>query len=83
LLRAPWLTDEEQGRLEYRNRKHRAVSAIRELVEDRLDMDRRGDPRLPAMTATEVLLELGYRTPTNAQCKDCATVLRDTDRAAQ
>ena len=72
-----WLTGEEQATLESLNRKHRTVSVIRELIEDRLDVSRKDDPNLPAMTPTELLIELNYQHPSNSRAKECASVLRE------
>jgi predicted P-loop ATPase len=72
-----WLKDEEQAYLEERNRDHRTVSAIYESISSSLDLSRRGDPNLPAMTATELLTRLGFKSPRNAQCKECAATLRE------
>jgi predicted P-loop ATPase len=72
-----WLTDEEQCALEERNRDHRAASVIRELIESGLDLARRGDAGLKAMSATEVLGRIGLKHLTNSQARECGSVLRD------
>ena len=42
-----------------------------------VDMNRAKDSNLSAMTATEVLIEIGIKYPTNTQSKECAAVLRE------
>jgi putative DNA primase/helicase len=71
-----WLTPEEEKALEERNQQHRTVSAIRDILEVELDFDKpESDWRL--MTATEVLLGIGIKNPTNPQARDCGNYLRD------
>lgn len=72
-----WLTRDEEKMLEAQNVAHRSVSVIREQLIESFDMERKDFPNWPAMTAIQVLLELGYDRPTNPQCKDCASHLRD------
>ena len=72
-----WLTDHEEAGINDRNLDHRAVSAIRECVEGIVDVERRGAAGLRAVSATELLVKLGYKTPTNSQCKECHAVLRE------
>lgn len=72
-----WLTAHEEAGINHFNLDHRAVSAVRERVEGVVDVERRGVPGLRAVSATELLVRLGYKTPTNAQCKECHTVLRE------
>lgn len=73
-----WLTDEEEAMLERLNRDHRVVSAIRERIEDVLDLELITDPHNPAMTPTELLTTvLGMARPTNGQCRDCGAALRE------
>ena len=73
-----WLTDDEEAMLERLNRDHRVVSAIRERIEDVLDLELKTDPHNPAMTPTELLTTiLGMARPTNAQCRDCGAALRE------
>ena len=71
-----WLTSQEEQWLEAQNRDHRRISVIRELVLDCTD------PNIPrdnckAFTATEVLKQLGIDRPSNAQAKECASILRE------
>lgn len=72
-----WLTDAEERRLEELNKVHRAVSAIRERMLGAIDLDRLKSDGLPAFTASELLSSIGIERPTNAQCKECAIVLRE------
>lgn len=72
-----WLTSEEEALLELHNKKHRAVSVIRERILDALDLDRINESGLSAMTATQVLQTIDIKSPTNAQSKECAGILRE------
>jgi len=71
-----WLTEQEEQRLEEQNKDHRRVSVIRELVLGGVDSTINPDKR-KAMTATQVLKQLGIERPSNAQAKECAYVLRE------
>jgi putative DNA primase/helicase len=72
-----WLTADEEALLELHNSAHRSVSVLRERILDRLDLDRKGDGNLPAMTPTELLATIGIGHPSNSQCKECGQVLRE------
>lgn len=72
-----WLTPEQEALLESQNKKHRAVSVIRERILDALDLDRIDESGLAAMTATQVLQSVDIKSPTNAQSKECASILRE------
>jgi predicted P-loop ATPase len=72
-----WLTPDEERMLAEENLKHRSVSVIAERILDYLDLDRKGQPYGVQMTAMQVLLALDFRNPTNAQCRECGTVLRE------
>lgn len=72
-----WLTLEEERTLELHNKAHRLVSALNERILDAVDLERSNDGLLPALTAIEVLRALGLNFPSNAQCKECASILRE------
>jgi len=72
-----WLSPEQEALLESHNKKHRAVSVIRENILEALDLERVNENGLPAMTATQVLQRMYIKSPTNAQCKECAGILRE------
>ena len=70
-----WLNREEEVQLEELNQVHRAINAVEERVLAAMN------PSLPSaqwrkMKPIELLMTIGYRNPTNRQCKDCADVLR-------
>lgn len=71
-----WLTQEEEQWLEFMNKSHRRVSVVRERVLVALDFNLPLEKR-PAMTSTEVLINVGIDRPTNSQCKECCAVLRE------
>ena len=72
-----WLSPEQEALLESQNKKHRAVSVIRERILDALDLERIDEAGLSAMTATQVLQSIDIKSPTNAQSKECAGILRE------
>ena len=72
-----WLTHEEEALLELHNKKHRAVSVIRDRISDALDLNRINESGLPAMTPTQFLQSVDIKHPTNAQSKECAGILRE------
>ena len=72
-----WLTDAEEAQLEAYNCVHRSVSIMREQLMDYLDLDLIGNVDNPAMKASEVLKALGYDRPSNAQARECGTILRE------
>ena len=72
-----WLDQEEEALLEYANRKHRSVTALRGLFEEKVDVTRTNRSECEAYTATEVLKKLGFLSPTNPQAKECARLLRE------
>ncbi len=72
-----WLTPEEEINLELQNKSHRVVSALRERILDAVDLDRASASNLPALTAIDVLRQVGISFPSNPQCKECGGILRD------
>ena len=72
-----WLTADEEAQLEEQNKKHRAVSAIRERLLDAIDPDIEATSKTPAMTCTKVLKQIRIEQPTSAQVKECGVVLRE------
>lgn len=72
-----WLTPEEEAMLNKHNLEHRSISVIRERFLEEIDLNLIGKDGNPAMTASQVLGELGYKSPTNTQCKECAAILRE------
>ena len=71
-----WLSKEEEQQLENFNNDHRVINVVEEELMTHLDLSRKNDAKLPAMTATEVLQKLGFKHITNNQAKECASVLR-------
>lgn len=72
-----WLTPDEESALETYNRRHQAVSVIRERILEMIDPSSIGTEIGTYMTALEVLEAVGMNHPTNAQCRECGAVLRD------
>jgi putative DNA primase/helicase len=72
-----WLNQEEEAMLEVENRKHRAVSVIRDLMSERIDVSRSDRSCGEWCTSSEVLSRLGILNPTNGQAKEGARTLRE------
>lgn len=72
-----WLMPAEEQQLESMNMDHRVVSVIRERVLVYIDPAKAHADKLPAMTATELLREIGIDHPTNSQAKECAATLKE------
>ncbi|MGN7876649.1 VapE domain-containing protein [Roseateles sp. 22389] len=74
-----WLTSEEELELNTQNLQHLSVSVLRESIRHHLD-EVKSAPLVTQttkkLTATKVLLELGFESPTNKQAKECAEILR-------
>lgn len=72
-----WLDPDEESLLECENRKHRAVSAIRELFMEKIDVGRTDRSACDWYTASEALGKMGIVYPTNGQAKEGARTLRE------
>lgn len=72
-----WLAQDEEADLESYNQRHRAVSAIAERIRDHIDTEVTDPQAGKYMTAMELLRDMGINYPTNTQCKECGTVLRE------
>lgn len=72
-----WLTAEEEELLDDVHQEHRTLSAVAEKLMMQLDLRPRADANLPALTPTQVLEALGIEKPTNPQCRECGTFLRE------
>lgn len=72
-----WLAQDEEIMLEALNKDYRVVSVIRERVLAYIDPAKANEDKLPAMTATELLREIGIDHPTNPQAKECAATLKE------
>lgn len=72
-----WLTPEEEKQLNAYNLQHRSVSVVKERILEAINLEALADAPRQAMTAIEVLTLSGINHPTNAQCKECGSVLRE------
>lgn len=73
-----WLSKEDEVLLEtLNNENHKSVSVIQERVINAVDTNISDDRNLPALSASEVLMKVGIRFPTNLQAKECAAILRE------
>lgn len=68
-----WLERDEEARLEASNTDHQQGDPIEELVLSRYD---RAKPATRLLTATEVLVELGYDKPTRAMLNQAGCALK-------
>jgi predicted P-loop ATPase len=71
-----WLNDVEERLLDEYNKKHVSVSAIEERLGDLIDHEADGEQG-KYMTPVEVLALIGISNPSNRQCKECGTILRN------
>lgn len=72
-----WLTPAEEQMLEAQNSNHRAVSAIRDLLLDKLDLTPAEPSKGKLWSTTEILKKVWIEAPSNGQCKECVAVLRE------
>lgn len=72
-----WLNEEEESLLALHNSEHCSVSVIRERLMEVVELTVVDRGAVPALTSTEVLQRLGIERPTNAQCKECTSILRE------
>lgn len=73
-----WLSKEDEALLEELNNvNHKSVSVIQERIIGAINITRDNERNLPALSASEVLMKLGIRFPSNLQAKECAAVLRE------
>lgn len=70
-----WLAREEEAGLEAVNASHQQADPVEELIQARYGRAREDAPR-KSMTATEILLAIGYDRPTKAQLNAAANALR-------
>ena len=72
-----WLTQDEEMQLALVNSDHRVVSMVRERLMAAINVDAPEDGKTEAMSAIDMLKEAGIDRPTNPQCKECASILRE------
>lgn len=73
-----WLTSEEDALLEDANKEFRSVNAIRDMIYEALEFELPKD-RWKRMSAIEILKSLDIDKPSNTQCKDAASTLRELE----
>lgn len=71
-----WLTQEEEGMLAKANQHHLQVSVVADAVRDQLDQNLNPASGV-SVTASQLLIISGFKTPTNAQAKECGALLRE------
>lgn len=71
-----WLTLEENNMLDEQNLTHRAVSSVQERLLLNLDFDE-PESGWKYLSATEALQHIGIDHPSNPQCRECGTILRE------
>lgn len=70
------LTMDELNRLNVVNEEHREPNSIEELILARFAWNHPREQHTSLMSATEVLVAVGFDKPSNKQAKDCGEVLR-------
>lgn len=68
-----WLDRNEEARLEAANDSHRKIDPIEDLILSKYDVTATPTRRL---SATEILVEIGFDKPTNAQAQKAGSALR-------
>lgn len=71
-----WLTMAEEAQLEDFNGDHRRINAIEDRVLAAIDVNASSVTEVRALTPTELLQTIGISNPSNANCRECAAVLR-------
>jgi hypothetical protein len=72
-----WLTDEENEMLEQCNQQYRAVSKIRDKINEYVDVNATPTGKDHMFTATTLLEHMGIKSPTNSECRECGSILRE------
>jgi len=72
-----WLTDEENEMLEQCNQQYRAVSKIRDKINEYVDVKATPSEKDQLFTATTLLEHMGIKSPTNSECRECGSILRE------
>lgn len=72
-----WLTGPEDAELAATNTEHQTQSVVREKVMDALNLERKVNSGDAAMNPTTLLEIVGIQRPSNAQCKECGSILRE------
>jgi putative DNA primase/helicase len=70
-----WLKPAEEKQLAEYNLRHRSVSVVAEIIAECINHDCTWEA--PYRTAIQVLREAGLERPTNAQCREAGSILRD------
>ena len=73
-----WLDPQEEEMLDSENSQHQMVSVVEETLMEHIDQDVSEEDRLkrPAVGAMQLLVDVGIERPTNAQARECGTILR-------
>jgi putative DNA primase/helicase len=72
-----WLTDDENEMLEQCNQKYRAVSKIRDKINEYVDVTVTPSRDHENFTATSLLEYMGVKSPTSNECRECGGILRE------
>jgi predicted P-loop ATPase len=72
-----WLNAEEEAELAVRNKLHKSFSLVAEMLAEVVEFDRAPVPEDPTFIASELLQFAGIERPTNAQAKECGSILRE------
>lgn len=72
-----WLTADEERLLEHHNSDHRSISLVRERLMEIIDLERVGEPGLPAMGTVETFAKMGVPYPSNGDTKELTAILRE------
>jgi putative DNA primase/helicase len=73
-----WLDHEEEEELAYRNSKHNSFSLVRDKLSGTVNFEAKPTEVDRYFTASELLEMAGLDRPTNAQAKECGSLLRSS-----
>lgn len=73
-----WLDQEEEEELAYRNGKHNSFSLVRDKLSGTVNFEATPTDEDRYFTASELLEMAGLDRPTNAQAKECGSLLRSS-----
>jgi putative DNA primase/helicase len=71
-----WLTRDEEQQLEQVNREHESVDPLEEMIKQRYPWGQVNAVAYREMSASEVLLDIGYDKPNKKQATDVSAILR-------
>ena len=73
-----WLAPGEERLLEDHNKQFRSVSVVHDILSNAINIEAsKNNPEVKSYSATEILRIVNLKHPTNTQCKECHSFLRN------